>query len=139
MHGELRFHRMKRVMSCLFIVLTTLSACSKVSREDRKSIEGSYDWFYSFDGYTESNSSLEIADQYGIKITKNGKVSLFENGIELNKGKMIGFTSFSDTYFQVSVKWDKWDTTTFELMNDEIIYTGWPFNAHKNYFKKFED
>lgn len=127
---------MNLILKIVVIALLGVAAsCSKISKEDRTEIEGSYEWFYSFDGGTESNSFQSIGDKYAIKIKKNGKVLLYENGSELKKGNLESVIDIQNVT-RVSVKWDKWSSEEFEIDNGQIVFENWPFETHTNYFSQ---
>ena len=124
--------KLKLLVSLIFLTGIILS-CSKVSKEDREAVEGTYEWFYSFNGYTQSNYYESIDDKYAIKIWKSGKVIFFKNSVEVKKGKMESVID-NQNEIHVMVRWDKWDTDEFEITNEQITFLDWPFEEHTNYF-----
>ncbi len=125
---------MKRFLIIPFLGCLILLSCSKVSRVERQAIKGSYDWYYSYNGFAESFSSQETEDKFGIHIKGNGNVFLYKNDEEVLKGKITEFVSSSANFI---VKWNKWDQSTFTINDNQISYKVWPFSEHTNYFNKY--
>lgn len=123
----------------ILLVLCCFSSCSKVSRIDRQSLKGSYEWYYSFDGETESFSYAETTDQYGIFIKANGAVMFYKNGEMQQKGRMESFESTTNSNGTFIVKWDKWTESQINIMDNELVFHDWPFTDHSNYFTKTDN
>jgi hypothetical protein len=112
-----------------------VSSCRKkdidVPFED---LEGDYEWFYS-----DSGAAFDVSeDQYGIRITGNGRVKTFMNGELIENYRILetgeisnGISSYVFIYAD-----DKDDPFRYSIANDTLRTWRYPYDGYTNYYVK---
>ena len=120
----------------LTIILTILisSSCRKknihVPFED---LQGEYEWNYSYKGINDSYAFDVSDDQYGIRITKNGRVQIYANS-ELQGNYRILETRNSSSGWITIESDDKDDPIIFSVKGDTISTWVYPHDNYRNYY-----
>lgn len=74
-------------------------------------------------------------DQYGIRVTKNGRVKLFENGELLESHKIFETTENTDGGVFIFIG-EEDESIFFSLKNDTLWTRLYPEESYKNYYLK---
>lgn len=128
---------MKSILYILSILLISLSCRKKDITVPFDEIQGEYEWFYSYNDIGDSYAFDAIEDQYGIRITKKGRVQLYKNGKIEENYRILATTEWTSPA-QVSIRTDdKEEPIYFSLKGDTLSTWVYPYNEYQNnYIKK---
>lgn len=125
-----------KLTGLLFVVLIcTVVACRKETVKNYAIINGDYNWELTYykDFTTVYNS--EIEPNFGIRIKKNNRVELYENGEVILKGEIIQINEISSDQLHLTVNFGQ-VSHDFVYLNKELKSASYPFNAEFNVFTK---
>lgn len=140
-------------ISFLLISFAVVSCHKEASEEEvfRKELPGNYDWDHSssttYNGSTPSpiytiTPGTEGAN-YGLKILKNDKAFLYQNGKQIKKGKLKDIkkkfvaspSGYADYYYYIVTFEFDGETYDFDAYSRELNCSIWPYLNYKNNFK----
>ncbi len=115
----------------IFLSLFLMLGCQKKDiRIPIDEIQGDYEWYYSNNGQSFDNNE----DQYGIQITKKGRLKLFKNGELVDNLKIITTNDWPDM-ISIGVKMEG-EFIYFELKESTLSTQLYPFEGDNNYYSK---
>jgi len=154
------FSIMKNLIILLVFPFIVFSSCAKVDvKTEVPWLVGEWKWHYSIRTYDlyfnppYSHQTVQTDSDYRIKITKNGRIKLYEEGKQISSEwiweadsdpSYFGFTPF-DNYSSISFHLkDEHDHWSGYVSEDSLkIWGNYPFefdqgNSYKNFFYKVD-
>ena len=126
---------MKISISIVLLILLASSCRKKDIDVPFKDIKGDYEWYYSNNGAGDSYAFDTSEDKFGIRITGNGRLKFFKNGILEEDYRIMTTSSWSDGSTSFTVK--ELGESNFFGINGETLNTSfYPYNDHSNNFSK---
>ncbi len=137
----------------ILIILTSLvlTSCHKEETEEeafKRELPGDYDWESSLSDQTNGESGQALVtytpdingNNYGLKIKKNGKVFIYENGKLIKKGEIKTITQQS--YGQYPYPLNYYFIVVLQFGNETLEFSSrygftnktWPYSNCRNYF-----
>lgn len=115
----------------ILILFVFLLSCQKEIDVPYNSLAGDYEWFYS-----ENGQAFDVSpDQFGVRITKNGRVKLFKNGELEEKYRIIKTSNHISGSVTIQAK-NGDDPIYYSLRNDTLTSWNYPNENFLNYYIK---
>jgi hypothetical protein len=119
------------------IILLSILSCKKerIKIKEHEKLIGTFEWYYSFNDFNESESIETVDDKYALVFKKNEKIEVYKNAKLVDKGYV------SDVW-DYSLESDFVSCYLFEakaylsLYDDYLEYESYPISGHINRYKK---
>ncbi len=139
---------MKPIYTILFFFFLCSSlGCNKEKRPE-KFLSGKYDWLetYSEENNMDGNPMYTVSPgttgkNYGIRIKRNNKLFLYEDGKLLKEYTVLEFNEYENNYqpYYSATVMIEGEKVYFSLYNGILSSHDWPFANRVNRFKNVKD
>ena len=141
---------MKRIIQFSFLLTLFLTSCSKVDLVgDASRLIGEWEWTHSirtYDIYQEppyNHQTIETDTEYGVRIYKNGKIKLYEDGKRISTEyiSQIEFDPTTGESFHFKIGSENWTgsvTADSLKLSDNFPYKDGQGSVYMNHFVKVQ-